>query len=117
MDVAILEGKDYITAWNNNKKQAKPIMVPLDPLTAGQRAVLLEKIVNSEDADYISYGIRCAINRKIENLSVAGKQIETADQLLNSRGAGLDALVLDIGKEVIVLNKRRDLKNSSPPSG
>ena len=111
MDVAILEGKEYIPDWNNNKKEAKPIKVILQPLTAGERAVLLEKIVNSEDAEYIGYGVRHAV-KLIENLSVAGEQIETADQLLNSRGAGLDALVLDIGKEVIVLNKRRDLKNS-----
>jgi len=111
MDVTILEGKEYIPDWNNNKKEAKPIKVILQPLTAGERAILLEKIVNDMDADYISYGVKCAV-KGIENLSVGGKAIKTGDQLLNSRGVGLDVLVLDIGKEVIVLNKRRDLKNS-----
>lgn len=111
MDIALLEGKEYIPDWNNNEKEANPVKVFLQPLTAGQRAVLLEKIINSKEADYISYSCKCAI-KAIENLSVAGKKIETADQLLDSRGAGLDLLVLDIGKEVIVLNKRRDSKNS-----
>ena len=110
MDVELLEGKEYIPDWNDNQKESAPVMIPLDPLTAGQRAVLLEKIF--KDEEYIGYACKCAIRRKIENLSVAGVQIQTADQLLNSRGADLDILILDIGKEVIVLNKRPDLKNS-----
>jgi len=111
MDVALLEGKEYIPDWNNNKKESEPVKIFLQPLTAGQRAVLLEKIFNGKEEEYLIYACRCAI-KTIENLSVAGKQIKTAEEFLDSRGVGLDELVLDIGKEVIVLNKRPDLKNS-----
>jgi len=109
MDVELLEGKEYIPDWNNNKKESVPVKVALQALTAGQRAVLLEKIF--KDEEYLDYACKHAI-KSIENLSVAGEKIETAAQLLNSRGADLDILILDIGKEIIVLNKRPDLKNS-----
>ena len=109
MDVELLEGKEYIPDWNDNQKESAPVKVTLQALTAGQRAVLLEKIF--KDEEYLDYACKYAI-KTIENLSVAGEKIETAAQLLNSRGAGLDVLILDIGKEVIVLNKRPDLKNS-----
>ena len=41
MDVELLEGKEYIPDWNDNKEEATPVKVMLQPLTAGQRAVLL----------------------------------------------------------------------------
>ena len=110
MDVALLEGKEYIPDWNQNEKEATPVKVILQPLTAGQRASLLEKIFNSKEEEYLSYACRHAI-KAIENLSVAGKPIKTAEELFDSRGIGLEGLVLDIGKEVIVINKRPDSKN------
>ena len=109
MDVELLEGKEYIPDWNDNQKESAPVKVTLQALTAGQRAVLLEKIF--KDEEYLDYACKYGI-AEIENLSVAGKKVKTSVQLLNSRGAGLDGLILDIGKEVIVLNKRPDLKNS-----
>ena len=109
MDVELLEGKEYIPDWNDNQKESVPVKVILQPLTAGQRAVMLEKIFN--DVEYVDYACKYGI-AEIENLSVAGKKVKTAGQLLNSRGTDLDGLILDIAKEVIVLNKRPDLKNS-----
>ena len=110
MDIALIGEHEYIPEWNDNEKEAEPVTIILKPLCAGNRAILLELFSSVKEEKYMDFAVRHGV-KEIKNLTVDGKPIKTGQELLDSFGAGLELLVLNIGTEVIVKNQRPDLKN------
>jgi len=115
MDVPLILEGEYIPTWRGNREAANPIKVILQPLTAGQRAECVSIRVSDggtvrskmDMPRLVEYGVK-----ELQNLSAGGAAIVTGRQLVNSKGAGLYELVLELASEIIVRNQEQDLKNS-----
>ena len=114
MDISKLEESVYIPEWRDNQKEQEPIEIVLQPLTGGQRVRCMVTRIDGKGETQIepdlekacTYGIKA-----IRNLSAGGVPITTGNQLLQCTAADIDILIREIGMEVIIRNKRPDLKN------
>jgi len=114
MDVPLILESEYIPEWRGNKEAASPIKVILQPLTGGQRTECVNirtsegGIVSVMDMPrLVEYGAK-----ELQNLSAGGVSITTGRQLVRSKGAGLEQLIIELAAEILVRNQEIDLKNS-----
>jgi hypothetical protein len=115
MDVPLILEAEYIPEWRENKQAANPIKAILQPLTAGQRAECIAIRVAEDSVGtaqmnlsrLVEYGVK-----EIINLSAGGVPITTGRQLVASKGAGMEQLIMELAAEIILRNQERDLKNS-----
>lgn len=113
MKVQISKELEYVPEWNDNKQEADPVMVVLQPLTSEQRAACIEYRIDKDGEvnvvpDVIKlfrYGVK-----EVRNLQ-DDKPLTKAKDVLNSRANKLDGLVREVGSHVFVLNTVTDSKN------
>ena len=120
MDIKIVKESEFIPQWNDNREQADPLRVLLQALTTTQRTECVDFGVDENGQTVVRPKLRLLCKygvKEIKNLSAEGTPIKTVDDLLSSRGGGLEVLLTEIGMEILVRNRAVDLKNSSLPSG
>lgn len=113
MKVDLSDKYEYIPEWNDNKKDASPIVFRCRYLTTPERQkCIIERFVNGElevmqdDAEIMRYAVE-----SIENLEDAdsGQKITKGDQLAKVRK--LASLVREVATDVVLKNMRPELKN------
>ncbi len=102
---------EFIPVWDDNDKkpEIERIKVTLRYLATSQRAKCFKVLAGGGvDPDYDKLAVNGIV--RIENFAVNGEAITTARQLGATKG--FEALYMEIGTEVLIMNARQDLGNS-----
>lgn len=115
MKLTISKEFDYTPEWNGNQDDTDPIVVHCRYLTAGERDKIIYPVVEQHDGEMVT---RIEADRRgiieksvlsIDNLSINGRDIKTAKDLMEQHGVG--ELYQEIAMELISRNMSPDLKN------
>ena len=106
---------EFVPEWNENRKADEPIKFTLKYLTGPERDDIVNLAFDAEGKVSVkpNFVKACKVGiKKIEGLTVDGKQITTADEFLKI--PGFDDLYHELGNQIMTMNPIKDeaLKNS-----
>jgi len=107
MEIKVVKETEYIPDWEKNKKDPSPVKFKLHFLTPSERDDCYEWQDGSlvpKTQRFFTLGVI-----SIENLSVNGEKITTAQQLLDT--PGLEGLYNEVCAVILRQNARQDSKN------
>lgn len=112
MEITIERNYELIPEWNENKRDANPIVFEMRRLSTGERDKLMAYTFTTEGQLQIApdrQGMFRAAVMNIRNLKMNGETISKPTDFLSR--PGLDALFAEVVTDVIAQNSREDLKN------
>jgi len=112
MEITIDRNYEFTPEWNDNKKDANPVVFEMRRLSVGERDKLMAYNFTHEGQLQIApdrQGMFKAAVVGIRNLKVNGETVGKAMDLLSR--PGLDPLFVEVVTDIITQNSREDLKN------
>lgn len=115
MKFTIAREIEFVPEWNGNRDEDEPIKFTLKYLTAPERDEIVNMAFDVDGKVSVKPNFQKACKmgiKKIEGLTVDGKQITTANEFLGI--PGFDDLYHELGNQIMVMNPIKDdnLKNS-----
>lgn len=107
MEISVADGETYIPAVGGNDKSEKPVTFRLQYLTVeDQTEIAYYEVANGKGRGKVSVRVNSAEYFRrgvasIENLTVNGRQVTTADEFLAVRGSQiLFAMQVDVANRI-----------------